>query len=115
MSSDPVTGQTASGAAAPAARNRREFLLGLGSLFAAFLVSVVLSRHSHRLSEPVFSKAPEPASTTGLVGFPAQVDVLGNLAAARLRTARTDLVRIDVRGVTESGTVDVSADAGEVR
>lgn len=115
MSSDPVTGQAASGAAAPLASNRRELLLGLGSLFAAFVVSVLLSRHSHRVSEPVFSKAPEPASTSGLVGFPAQVDVLGNLAAARLRTARIDLVGIEARAVTEAGTVDVSTGTGEIR
>jgi hypothetical protein len=87
----------------------------LAALLGAFVVSVVVSKHSQRVSEPVFSRPPEPPSTQGVVGFPARADVLQNLMLARTRTLRQGLVGIEAIGVDPEGTLDLQRPGSVVR
>jgi hypothetical protein len=114
MNQDPASGPLAAKSAPPslayeAGRARRRVWVGAGLLLAAFIASVLASRDAHLKSEPQFSQPPAAPSTQGLVGFPGEVDVLGNLALAGARTARNQLVGIEASGVASSGHVDVRA------
>lgn len=69
-------------------RRRRDKIVGLGIVAAAFGVSMLLSLWAKHASTPPVSNEPAPPTTAGLEGFPSQVDPLTVLPVARGLTER---------------------------
>ncbi len=112
MDSGATAGQ---GAAKRERKIKRDHMLGLLIVGAAFALGVLISRDSHERSEPEFSQEPAPPTTEGLVGFPNSVDVLQGLEMARALTPREHLVRIHALGVRANGHVDLTQAGARVR
>lgn len=89
--------------------------LGLGLLALSFLVSVFISWKSKEMSEPVFSRPPDPPSADGIAGFPNAARPLELLARARELTLRDQLVGVLALGVKPDGSVDLSLQGAQVR
>jgi len=58
---------------------------------------------------------PAPPTTAGIVGFPANVDVVGSIELASKSTERPLLRGIVASGVRPDGTVDLSRPGGRIR
>lgn len=87
---------------------RKDRVAGVAIVAVAFVASLGLSAWARRASRPELSQPPGPPTTAGLHGFPASVDPIRSLDAARAVTRRTMLRRIDAEGVASDGTLDVS-------
>ncbi len=82
--------------------NWRGFLL----LACSFALAVMISYQSKIASRPRLALPPAPATTAGLKGFPADVDVVESLLRARKLTPRRHLIGISVSAT--GGKVDTA-------
>jgi hypothetical protein len=99
---------------APTAARARDKRLGLALIAGAFVLSLGISLWAKRASGPELGKAPAPATTVGIYGWPKQVDAMKTLPVARALTPRNLLRGIVLERSKNDGTVDVT-DGGEVR
>jgi hypothetical protein len=97
------------------AARRRDKLLGLCLIMAAFVVALGISWWAKVASRPERSEPPGPPTTEGIVGYPEAVRPVATLAAVRKLTKRRLLRGMVAEGVQSSGTVDVSEGPGRVR
>jgi hypothetical protein len=96
-------------------RLRRDRVVGLGIVAAAFVVALAISLWAKVQSRPETSAPPGPPTTEGVVGWPERVDPVRTLAAARELTKRTLLRGIVMNGVTSDGRVDLTEGPGNVQ
>lgn len=94
---------------------KRDRRVGLFIISVAFVAALCISWMAKEASRPETSEPPGPPTTTGVVGYPAEVDPIKTLPAARKLTERTILRGIDATGVKSDGTVDLSEGPGRVR
>lgn len=114
-----TSGQAAASGASNEAKQgyqlQRDRITGFAVLGLVFAVSLGISWDSRERSMPWVMPAPGPATTEGLLGFPAAADVLGNFDLARALSPREHLVRIEASGVSPSGGVDLNQPGSFVR
>lgn len=94
---------------------RRDRIVGLGIVAAAFALALAISLWAKVKSRPETSAPPGPPTTEGVAGFPSRVDPVQALGRARDLTKRTVLRGFVASGVTSDGLVNVSEGPGEVR
>lgn len=97
------------------AARKRDRVLGLFVVILAFGIGMALSLWAKKASRPELAEPPGPPSTSGVVGYPGEVDVIKSLAGARQMTKRTLLRNIFAEGVRSDGTLDVSEGPGRAR
>lgn len=97
------------------AARRKDRTLGLSLVAATFVATLGLSYWAKRASRPETSEPPGPPTTEGLHGYPARVDPVAALPAAREVTRRTRLRGIVIEGVRADGTIDLSEGPGRAR
>jgi hypothetical protein len=93
----------------------RDRLVGLAIVAAAFAVCLALSIWAKERSRPETSEPPGPPTLDGVTGYPANVDAVESLRAARKLSKRPLLRGIVLDGVQSDGTIDVSEGPGRVR
>jgi hypothetical protein len=86
---------------------RRDKAVGTVIVVVAFILSLAISLWAKHSSRPEVSEPPRPPTTEGVVGFPAAVDPVATLPAARKLTKRPMLRGIVIDGVAPNGTIDV--------
>jgi hypothetical protein len=96
-------------------KRRRDRLVGLVIVAAAFALCLALSIWAKEKSRPETSEPPAPPTVEGLVGYPRAVDPLEALATARKLTKRPALRGIVIEGLQNSGLVDLSEGPGRAR
>lgn len=99
----------------PSSPRSKDRLRGLLIVALTFVLCLCISVWVRRAATPVFTTAPAPPSTVGIIGFPQHVDVVKTLARARSVTARNQLRGIVAENVSSDGTVDFTDDASHVR
>jgi len=87
---------------------RRDKTIGTVIVVIAFIVSLGISLWAKHASRPEVSDPPRPASPEGVIGYPAAVDVVATLPAARRLTKRPLLRGIVAEGVSSKGTIDLN-------
>ncbi len=97
------------------AARRRDRLIGLFIVAAAFALCLILSIWAKEQSRPETSEPPGPPTVEGVIGFPSEVDPVATLAQARKLSRRSILRGIVMEGVQSDGTVDVAEGPGRVR
>lgn len=101
-------------AAPPGPARKKDRLAGLLLVAVTFLGTLCLAWWAKTSTVPTTSRAPEPPTTQGIVGWPNAVDPIKNLAVARQRTERSELRGIVMEHVKSDGTVDTTK-LGRVR
>jgi hypothetical protein len=96
-------------------RRRRDKVVGLGIVAAAFGVSMLLSLWAKHASTPPISDEPAPPTTVGLEGFPSQVDPWAVLPLARGLTDRPLFRGFVADKVQPNGLMDFSDTATRLR
>lgn len=97
------------------AARRRDRTLGLVIVAVAFGIALGISWWAKIESRPEVAQPPGPPTTEGVVGYPAAVDPIQTLPAARQLTQRTLLRGIWAEGVRGDGTIDLSEGPGRAR
>ena len=87
---------------------RADRLRGLIIVGLTFTLCLLISVWAKRRARPEVSQPPAPPSTVGIVGFPAHVDPVKTLPAARVLTPRNLLRGISADAVSSDGHVDVT-------
>ena len=94
---------------------RRDRVVGLVILVAAFAAGLGISAWAKRASRPEVAEPPGPPTTQGVVGYPASVDVVRTLPSARHSTKRQLLRNIFAEGVKSDGSIDLGEGPGRAR
>lgn len=105
---------SASATPAPSPFARRDRLIGLSIIGAAFVLALAISLWAKKKSRPEQAVPPAPPTTVGVVGWPKNVDAVRTLGAARQLTGRPLLRGIVAFGVNSDGTVDLTEGPGQI-
>lgn len=94
---------------------KRDRIVGLGIVVAAFAIALGISWWAKVASRPEVAAPPGPPRTEGIAGYPAAVDPIAVLPVARELTRRTLLRGIWAEGVRSDGSIDLSEGPGRAR
>jgi hypothetical protein len=97
------------------AKRRLDKVIGLLIVAVSFAICLALSIWAKEKSRPETSEPPGPPTVTGIVGYPAAVEAIESLAAARKLTKRPILRGIVLEAVQSDGLIDVSEGPGRAR
>jgi hypothetical protein len=97
------------------AERRKDRIAGLSIVVIAFMVALGISWWAKVASRPEGAAPPGPPSVEGLEGYPAAVDPIQALGAARALTQRNLLRGIWAEGVRGDGTIDLGEGPGRAR
>lgn len=86
----------------------RDRMLGLGLIFASFVVALGVSWLAKEAAMPRLALPPAPPSTTGIDGFPSAVAPLAVFETAKALTVRDKFVGMALSSVKADGTIDVT-------
>jgi hypothetical protein len=92
----------------------RDRATGLVIVAAAFIAALSISWWA-RTKAISGAEPPAPPTLTGIAGFPAHVDAVASLDAARTLTRRPLLRGITIAGARSDGTIDVGKPGSAVR